>query len=203
MNCKCAKGDNMEILLICGESMTGKTTIMKELCRQYPNIYNPIMSYTTRPKRSEDEYGHIFVDEEKMWDMMHQYGLVARTFINGYFYFTTPEQFVEDKINIYIVDGLGVLDVTNFYKTSSYSEPVHICTALITRTLYDTDEYVERLTRNIKLPPTSEIDISMHNNGDIDVLSRMFHCLVQTYFDDDFECQDIYDELIMEAIFGD
>lgn len=193
----------MKILLICGDSMTGKTTIMKKLCQTYPYLYHPIMSYTTRPKRSEDEYGHIFVTEEEMWNKMHQQGLVARTLIDGNFYFTTPEQFVDDKINIYIVDGLGVLDVKNFIQlTCDIDDDVSTCTVLITRDLYDTDEYMERLIRPIILPPASEIDMEIRNdNGYLYRTVAMVHHLSQMYFNDNITMEQ-FNQIIKDVIFG-
>lgn len=193
----------MKILLLCGDSMTGKTTIMKELYRRYPTLYNPIMSYTTRPKRSENEYGHTFVDEDSMWNAMHKTGLVARTLIDGYFYYTTPDQFVDDKVNVYIVDGLGVLDVKNFIKlTCDIDDDISTCTILITRDLYDTDEYMERLMRPIILPPASEIDMEIRNDdGYLYRTVAMVHHLSQMYLNDDISVEQ-FNQIIKDVIYG-
>lgn len=51
------KGDNMQILLICGASGTGKSTIAAELSKD--SRYNLVKSYTDRPMRGQ-ELDHIF-----------------------------------------------------------------------------------------------------------------------------------------------
>ena len=59
------------IYLIVGRSGSGKTTIAEELERKYG--LKSIQSYTTRPKRSDNETGHIFVSDEefdKLTDMV-------------------------------------------------------------------------------------------------------------------------------------
>ena len=50
---------NETIFLIIGESGSGKTTLVSSLEKQ-KNLKS-IQSYTTRPPRYENEYGHIFV----------------------------------------------------------------------------------------------------------------------------------------------
>ena len=47
------------LLVLLGESGTGKTTIANELRNKY-NM-KVLQSYTTRPKRDENEDGHTFV----------------------------------------------------------------------------------------------------------------------------------------------
>ena len=54
---------NETIFLIIGESGSGKTTLVSSLEKQ-KNLKS-IQSYTTRPPRYENEYGHIFVSENE------------------------------------------------------------------------------------------------------------------------------------------
>ena len=49
--------------LIVGQSGSGKTTIMTTLEEKYE--LKSIQSYTTRPKRSDGETGHIFISDEE------------------------------------------------------------------------------------------------------------------------------------------
>ena len=51
------------IYLIVGCSGSGKTTIVNSLENKYG--LKSIQSYTTRPKRSDDETGHIFISDEE------------------------------------------------------------------------------------------------------------------------------------------
>ena len=46
------------IFCLVGPSGSGKTTVAKALEK---HGYNVIQSYTTRPRRSENEWGHTFV----------------------------------------------------------------------------------------------------------------------------------------------
>ena len=64
------------IYLIVGKYGSAKTTIVDKLRW----LGNSIQSYTTRPRRTEDETGHIFVNQEK-FDKLN---LVAYTHFNGY-----------------------------------------------------------------------------------------------------------------------
>ena len=49
--------------LIVGQSGSGKTTIVNTLEEKYG--LKSIQSYTTRPKRSENETGHTFISDEE------------------------------------------------------------------------------------------------------------------------------------------
>jgi thymidylate synthase (FAD) len=103
-------GDNMnKIILICGRSGSGKTTISDMLEKKY-NL-KVIPSYTTRPRRYEDEQGHIFISESK-FDKLTD--LVAYAKIGDYRYAATTEQV--DTHSIYVIDPSGIETFKNNYK---------------------------------------------------------------------------------------
>lgn len=104
----------MKILLLCGESGTGKTRI-SEMLGEDNCIYNVIYSYTDRPMREKNESGHIFIDKEIMDILWDSGAVVARTEIDGYKYCSFKSQFDDNKINIYIVDGHGVEDTKSSF----------------------------------------------------------------------------------------
>ena len=79
------------IFLIVGCSGSGKTTITEQLEQKYG--LKSIQSYTTRPKRSEDEKGHIFVSDS---EVPPKTDMVAYTEFAGNRYCATAEQ-VEDN----------------------------------------------------------------------------------------------------------
>lgn len=89
------------IIILCGRSGCGKSTVSQYL----QNTYNlkVIQSFTTRPKRTPNEQGHIFISEED-FDCLHDY--VAYTKFNGYEYCATARQVEEN--NIYILDPNGI-----------------------------------------------------------------------------------------------
>lgn len=89
------------IALFVGPSGSGKTTVADVMCSKYQ--MKQIYSYTTRPPRSADEIGHVFVSDEE-FDELEDY--VAYTEFNGHRYCATTEQ-VED-CDIYVVDVDGI-----------------------------------------------------------------------------------------------
>ena len=100
-----------KIILLCGESGSGKTTIAKMLEESY-NL-KILESYTTRPKRQENEIGHIFLTEEQFGEIKVK-DMVAYTKFDGHKYCATQQQ-VEES-DIYIVDKTGIETFKNCYK---------------------------------------------------------------------------------------
>ena len=114
------------IFLIVGCSGSGKTTITERLEQKYG--LKSIQSYTTRPKRYEDESGHIFVSDEeydKLTDM------VAYTEFAGNRYCATAEQ-VENN-DLYIIDPKGIDFFMKSYKGSKTPKVIFINSNLTTR----------------------------------------------------------------------
>lgn len=99
------------IYLIVGCSGSGKTVIAEMLENKYG--LKSIQSYTTRPRRSESETGHIFVTDEEFDNLTD---LVAYTQFDKYRYCATAEQ-VENN-DLYIIDPSGVEYFKNSYKGS-------------------------------------------------------------------------------------
>ena len=103
----------MKILLINGTSGVGKTTIAKKLVETFPSKYNIIKSYTTREPRNQYDDDHIFMKRSSLIIKMLNHHYVARTEIDNNIYCAFKDQFVSSKVNIYIVDDWGVIDVLN------------------------------------------------------------------------------------------
>lgn len=104
----------MMILLLLGDSGSGKTTISKALQNNY-NYFRIVKSYTTRFRRSINDRDHIFVRKHNLLYKMFNEDFVASTIINGELYCSFPDQFNENIINIYTVDDKGALDVINYF----------------------------------------------------------------------------------------
>ncbi len=88
-------------ILICGRSGVGKDTLRAYLEEQG---LTAVLSTTNRPKRSETEDTHRFVDEKTA--LAEYPTAIAHTVINGYHYYATEEE-VKAK-DIYIVDLEGI-----------------------------------------------------------------------------------------------
>lgn len=90
-----------KIILLCGKSGSGKTTIAQLLEDKY-NM-NVLQSYTTRPKRSPDETGHTFITDE---DFDCLCNICAYGEFGGYRYCATQDQV--DNADVYVIDGQGI-----------------------------------------------------------------------------------------------
>ena len=100
-----------KIILLCGESGSGKTTIAQMLEESY-NL-KILESYTTRPRRKENEIGHIFLTDEQFGEIKVE-DIAAYTEFDGHKYCATQQQ-VEES-DVYIVDKTGIETFKNCYK---------------------------------------------------------------------------------------
>ena len=89
------------IVLIVGESGSGKSTICDELTKRYG--LKQVESYTTRPRRSEDEDGHTFISDEEFNKLEN---ICAYTYFDNHHYCATREQI--DNSDLYIIDPYGI-----------------------------------------------------------------------------------------------
>ena len=96
------KGDNRinKIILLCGKSGSGKTTIADQLEQHGLSV---LQSYTTRPKRSPDETGHTFVTSDEFAQLKD---ICAFGKFGGYEYGTTREQV--NQSDVYVIDAQGI-----------------------------------------------------------------------------------------------
>lgn len=113
------------MFLFVGESGSGKTTLAYELQNRFG--YKVLESYTTRPKRSENEQGHTFVDEFPNDDTV-----VASTYFDGNYYWGTKQQVEEN--DIWIVDIKGVKNIFENYKGDKEIKVVEILVPEMIRT---------------------------------------------------------------------
>lgn len=148
----------MKIILISGISGSGKTAICKELCKD--DRYHFVFSYTDRPLREKDEYGHTFVDAGYMDILLKRDDIVAQTNINGYRYCTIDSQFDEEKINVYIVDTNGINDIIKAFPQSD------IMTILIRRKEIEAD--CIRKDRDVQVPARDDVDFIIENNSSLE-----------------------------------
>lgn len=101
---------NKPLYIFVGKSASGKTTVANALEEKH-NL-SQLQSYTTRPKRYENETGHTFISDEE-FDKLEN--IVAYTEYNGFRYGATKEQV--DAIDIYVLDVPGVETLLKQYNT--------------------------------------------------------------------------------------
>lgn len=152
------------IVLIVGDSGSGKSTIVKYVEKNMDNV-NIVKSYTTRPKRNKYDNDHTFIKSVDEIDG----DIVASTEIDGYFYGASENQFKENKINLYIVDDKGVVDVKNYFKNKN------ILTVHINR--LNIEVPVNRKNRKIKKLDI-EYDEEIYNDDHIlDAVRGLMECI--------------------------
>jgi len=105
------------IYCLVGPSGSGKTTLAKAL----EEDYNIILSYTTRPPRSEHEWGHTFVEKDSVTftddhtfvtinegEVTSGHDVVAHKEIYGHDYWATKDQYHGKGKSVYVIDPAGV-----------------------------------------------------------------------------------------------
>lgn len=98
--------------LIVGRTGSGKDFLAKKLSELG---LTQVKSYATRPKRTEDEDGHIFISKDEAAAMENK---IARVDLGEYEYFALPEQVMEN--DIYIVEPSGVFEVADACPTETF-----------------------------------------------------------------------------------
>jgi guanylate kinase len=96
------------IICIIGKSGSGKTEIAKFYEKKAINV---IHSYTDRPQRYENEWGHIFIKPEEVDNYRAE--MIAYTIFDKYHYFATKAQYKNKGITLYVIDPNGVKALKN------------------------------------------------------------------------------------------
>ena len=155
--------------LICGKSGSGKDSIVSEMCLEFG--YTALKSYTTRPRRLNEENTHTFIDD-KQYDKLNN--IVAETIFNGYRYCATQEQL--DKADFYIIDKEGIEFLKENYKGQKSFKVIYIDCSVANRSKNmkkrgDTDEDIkQRIIHDEQafVGIKEHIDYVIYNNSDID-----------------------------------
>ena len=142
---------NSKVLVICGKTACGKTTIIKGIT----NIYNEVKGYTTRPKRKNEVDEYVFVTREEFDKLASE-----NKFINIRDYYTEHglwrygmplEALLNTENPMLILDEQGLESVQNKLGRDNIisilieaDETVRLCRSL------NRDETTEQNTREIK-----------------------------------------------------
>ena len=88
------------VILVVGKTGSGKSSIIKKICER-TNL-TALQSYTTRPKRSEADTDHIFVDVPEYFRAKESGEIAIDGDIAGNYYYSTIEQLY--KADLYTIN---------------------------------------------------------------------------------------------------
>jgi guanylate kinase len=150
------------ILMVAGPSGSGKSTLINILVEAWPNDMAKVQSLTTRPKRSESDDEHLFVDQAT-FDLMRRTGQLAEEDDhNGYSYGVTWDQIHEIwKQNKLPVMALNLAGVNNWIEQARRGK--FEWRAIYMRTTPDTivqrlaDRLIEIGERTLELPKADTV----------------------------------------------
>jgi guanylate kinase len=99
-----------QIVALIGKSGAGKDAIQSATCKAHPNVFNKIISCTTRPIRENEQDGihYSFVSLEDFTRKMLSGDMIEATEFRGWFYGTLISSLAPDKINIGVFNPTGV-----------------------------------------------------------------------------------------------
>jgi guanylate kinase len=145
-NCNFQKERDI-IIAIIGKSGSGKSEIVK---RYYNQGINVIQSYTDRPERYSNEWGHIFIKTEEVEN--YREDMIAYTVFDKYHYFATRSQYRGKGITFYVIDPKGVTELKNMI-TDAELKFIFLCV--------DEDIRIERMVKRTldKLEDTCEKEV--------------------------------------------
>ena len=99
-----------KIIALIGEAGSGKDFIAKKLIEQDPVSFCPIISCTTRPKRSHETNGvdYFFLTNEEFQNKVIKGQMLEYTSFNNWFYGTAYDSLTKDKINVGVFNPAGI-----------------------------------------------------------------------------------------------
>lgn len=99
-----------KLIAVCGESASGKDTLVKFLLEKYPETFHRKVSYTTRKPRPGELNGkdYYFVTREEFFNLIITEQIIEAAEIGGEMYGTCINSLDDDKINVGIFDPQGL-----------------------------------------------------------------------------------------------
>ena len=99
-----------QVIAICGESASGKDTILQTTLKKHPELFHPIVSCTTRPPRDYEKDGvdYHFITVQEFTNKVLAGDMLEAVSFNNWFYGSCIDDLVLDKINIGVFNPEGI-----------------------------------------------------------------------------------------------
>jgi guanylate kinase len=157
------------MIILLGESASGKSTVEKELCRNHG--MKKIISYTTRqPREGEvDGIDYHFISKEKFNELKKSGFFAEIGYYNGWWYGSAVEDCTDDKVAVLTPHGFRQLKVINGLNITSFYINVPRRDRLI-KILQRGDDIEESYRRSLSDVGQfdgieDEVDRVIHNDG--------------------------------------
>lgn len=142
-----------KLIAVCGESASGKNTLVDLLVAKHPEIFHRKVSYTTRKPRFGEIKGedYHFITREEFFDLVMTERMIEAAEFDEEMYGTCLESLKDDKINVGIFDPQGLeilLSVKNIELIPVYmktDEKVRVKRAL------DRDSSIDDIYKRLKV----------------------------------------------------
>lgn len=103
----------IKIIALFGESGSGKDSVLRDLCKYWPEVLYRIINCTTRPIRDNEQkdVSYHFLTNEKFAEKVLNGEMIEATEFNNWFYGTSINDLNEEKINVGVfnLDGLEAI----------------------------------------------------------------------------------------------
>jgi guanylate kinase len=99
-----------QVVALIGKAGAGKDSIQKATCELHPLMFHPIISCTTRPAREGEAEGvdYHYISLNEFTRKVLNGDMLEATEFRDWFYGTTLDSLVKDKINIGVFNPAGV-----------------------------------------------------------------------------------------------
>lgn len=107
-----------------GESGSGKDALAADLIKKYPDIFEKIISYSSRPKRDYESNGnpYWFIATDDFKKMIDNGEMLEYTVFNeDWYYGTAIDSLKQDKINIGIFNPEGIEFLYNLNEEENFN----------------------------------------------------------------------------------
>ena len=99
-----------KMIILMGEAGSGKDRILNEILSRNPDKINPLVSYTTRPKREGEIEGvnYHYISEADFLNKVRQDLMLETSYFNTWWYGLGKDVLTQNKINIGVFNPEGV-----------------------------------------------------------------------------------------------